>query len=193
MPSPIYVVSGLPRSGTSMMMKMLEAGGIPPLTDQLRAADADNPKGYYEFERVKKLDKGDVAWLPEARGKAVKVISALLKHLPPDYRYKVIFMRRDIAEVLAYQKKMLINRNESTDTVSDEELAKLYQKHLDQVDAWLASQPNISVLHVSYNSLLMDPDREVVAVNRFLGGGLDLSRMVEVVDPALYRNRKQAS
>lgn len=176
-----------------MMMKMLEAGGIPPLTDQLRAADADNPKGYYEFERVKKLDKGDVAWLPEARGKAVKVISALLKHLPPDYRYKVIFMRRDIAEVLASQKKMLINRNESTDTVSDEELAKLYQKHLDQVDAWLASQPNISVLHVSYNSLLMDPDREVVAVNRFLGGGLDLSRMVEVVDPALYRNRKQAS
>ena len=108
----ITIVSGLPRSGTSMMMKMLEAGGIPPLTDEIRTADTDNPKGYYEFERVKKMDKGDTAWLENAQGKSVKVISALLKHLPSDYRYRVIFMRRDMSEILASQKKMLDHRGE---------------------------------------------------------------------------------
>ncbi|MFO7682412.1 MAG: sulfotransferase family protein, partial [Chloroflexota bacterium] len=96
----VYIVSGLPRSGTSLMMKMLEAGGIPPLTDQIREADTDNPKGYYEFERVKQLDKGDTAWVAEAVGKVVKVISALLKHLPPEYEYRVIFVRRNMAEIL---------------------------------------------------------------------------------------------
>ena len=96
---PIVIVSGLPRSGTSMMMKMLEAGGIPPLTDEIREADTDNPKGYYEFERVKKLDKGDIAWLPEAEGKSVKVISALLKHLPAEYDYRIIFMRREMTRI----------------------------------------------------------------------------------------------
>ncbi|HZD55295.1 MAG TPA: hypothetical protein VE136_01120, partial [Anaerolineales bacterium] len=97
------IVSGLPRSGTSMMMKMLEAGGVPPLTDEIRTADRDNPKGYYEFERVKKMPDGDKAWMVEARGKSVKVISALLEHLPPQYDYKVIFMRRDMNEILASQ------------------------------------------------------------------------------------------
>ena len=109
---PIVVVSGLPRSGTSMMMKMLEAGGIPPVTDELRTADDDNPKGYYEFERVKQMDKGDTAWVADAQGKVVKVISALLKHLPSSHNYQVIFLRRHMSEILASQRKMLIRRGE---------------------------------------------------------------------------------
>lgn len=185
----IIIVSGLPRSGTSMMMKMLDAGGIPPLTDEIRAADADNPRGYYEFERVKKLDKGDTAWLAEAQGKAIKVISMLLKHLPPDYSYQVIFMQRHLEETLASQKRMLNHRDKPTDTVSDEEMKTLFQKHLQQIEAWLATQPNISVLYVNYNDLLADPTEHVPQINRFLGGQLDEEKMIEVIDPKLYRQR----
>ena len=104
----VTVVSGLPRSGTSMMMKMLEAGGLPPLTDSLRVADDDNPKGYYEFERVKKMPEGDKSWVEDAQGKSVKVISALLEHLPPEYSYRVLFMQRKVEEILASQTQMLI-------------------------------------------------------------------------------------
>lgn len=187
----IVVVSGLPRSGTSMMMKMLDAGGIPPLTDEIREADSDNPKGYYEFERVKQLDKGDTAWLPQAQGKAVKVISALLQHLPDDYTYYVIFMRREIAEILASQRKMLINRGEDPDSTDEEKLAELYQKHLHQVDAWLDRQPHIHVLHVSYNDFVTEPGPEVRRVDAFLPHSLDVDRMADVVDPSLYRQRVQ--
>lgn len=185
----IIIVSGLPRSGTSMMMKMLDAGGIPPLTDEIRAADTDNPRGYYEFERVKKLDKGDTAWLAEAQGKAVKVISMLLKHLPPDYTYRVIFMQRHLEETLASQKRMLNHRDKPTDMVSDEEMKTLFQKHLQQIEAWLAIQPNLSVLYVNYNELLADPTEHVQQINRFLGGQLDEDKMIEVIDPKLYRQR----
>jgi hypothetical protein len=186
----ITIVSGLPRSGTSMMMKMLEAGGIPPLTDEIRNADRDNPKGYYEFERVKQLDKGDNAWLAQARGKAVKVISALLKHLPPDYEYRIIFMRRSTEEILASQRKMLLRRGEPVDRVADEELAVLYEKHLEQVYAWLESQANVSVLDVNYNRLVSRAGEELTAVNRFLGSHLDVEKMSRVVDDRLYRNRQ---
>ena len=185
----ITVVSGLPRSGTSMMMKMLEAGGILPLTDELRTADVDNPEGYYEFERVKQLDKGDTAWLPDAQGKVVKVISALLKHLPTGYEYRVIFMRRRIEEVLASQKKMLIHRGEATDAVSDEELAQLYRKHVAHVDAWLNSQPNVKLLNVNYNMMLKDPEAELPAIMAFFDNKLDRDKMLQVVNPDLYRNR----
>lgn len=186
----IVVVSGLPRSGTSMMMKMLEVGGIPPLTDKIRTADEDNPKGYYEFERVKKLDKGDTAWLPEARGKAVKVISALLKYLPGDYRYRVIFMRRRTEEILASQKQMLIRRGEPTDRVSDDELATYFAKHLAAVEKWLASQPNIDVLYINYNHALQAPLETAAEINRFLGNRLDTNAMAAVVDPTLYRQKR---
>lgn len=185
----IIIVSGLPRSGTSMMMKMLDAGGIPPLTDEIRTADTDNPRGYYEFERVKKLDKGDTAWLVEAQGKAVKVISMLLKHLPPDYTYRVIFMQRHLEETLASQKRMLNHRDKPTETVSDEELKTLFQKHLQQIEAWLTSQPNLRVLYVNYNALLADPTEHVQQLNRFLGGQLDEEKMIAVIDPKLYRQR----
>ena len=121
--APIVIVSGLARSGTSLMMKMIEAGGIPALTARLRAADEDNPKGYYEFERVKRLPDGDHAWLASARRKAVKVIFALLPSLPSGYRYKVIFMRRNISEILASQKAMLSRRGKDANLPTDAEMA----------------------------------------------------------------------
>ncbi len=187
------VVSGLPRSGTSMMMKMLEAGGIPPITDELREADVDNPKGYYEFERVKQMDKGDIAWVPDAQGKVVKVISALLKHLPSDYPYKVIFIRRNMAEILASQRKMLVHRGEDPDKMDDEQMAMLFEKHVAQVEAWMAAQPNIEVLYVHYSDILSDPLPQITAVNNFLGNILDEQAMAEVVDPNLYRNRDKSA
>ena len=145
-PAPAIIVSGLPRSGTSMMMKMLEAGGIPALTDAIRAADGDNPKGYYEFERVKQMDKGDTAWMTSAQGKAVKVISALLQHLPADYEYRVIFVRRNLNEVLASQRKMLINRDEDKNTVDDEEMERLFTMHLEQVSTWLEAHDQAGII-----------------------------------------------
>ena len=186
----IVVVSGLPRSGTSMMMKMLEAGGIPPLTDKIRTADDDNPKGYYEFERVKKLKEGDTAWLDEAHGKAVKVITALLTYLPDTYNYNVVFMERALPEVLASQRKMLINRGEDPDKVSEEELTELFQKHLSQVMSWIESQSNVRYLGVSYNNLLQDPEPYVGQINQFLGNTLEVKDMAGVVDTKLYRQRK---
>ena len=187
--APVIVVSGLPRSGTSLMMNMLRAGGVPIVTDEQRTADDDNPKGYFELERVKQLNKGDVAWVEGSQGKAVKVISALLEHLPPDQHYKVIFMHRQLPEVLASQRKMLERRGEPTDKVSDEEMARLFNKHLDKVFAWLRAQPNFEVLEVDYNQMIADPTTYIHSVNRFLDNRLDEDKMAAVVDPNLYRNR----
>jgi hypothetical protein len=184
----ITIVSGLPRSGTSMMMKMLEAGGMPVLTDHLRTADEDNPKGYYEFERVKQIEH-DQAWLPEARGRVVKMVAALLKHLPAGYSYKVIFMRRNIEEVLASQRQMLVRRGEATDAVPDARMADLFGKHVERVEAWLAEQPNMDVLYVHYSDVLADPGGQAQRINQFLGDTLALEKMAKVVDPNLYRQR----
>ncbi len=186
----ITIVSGLPRSGTSMMMKMLEAGGLPPLTDQIRTADDDNPKGYYEFERVKKMPDGDIAWVDGAQGKAVKVISALLEHLPPDYSYRVLFMERKMDEILASQHQMLVRSGKPTDKVSDEKLAEMYSKHLTKVKNWLNEQPNILVLYLDYNAMLAEPDKSSVQINQFLGDSLNAEKMAAVIDPNLYRQRK---
>ncbi len=186
---PIIIVSGLPRSGTSMMMKMLEAGGVPVLTDEIRTADGDNPKGYYEFERVKQMDKGDTAWMADAAGKAVKVISALLQHMPAEYEYQIIFMDRNLNEVLTSQQKMLHNREEDADAIDDEEMARLFEMHLAQVDAWMTQQPNMQVLHIDYNAMLLDPAPFVAQIDQFLQRALDPAAMETVVDPNLYRNR----
>ena len=187
---PIVVVSGLPRSGTSMMMKMLEAGGIPPVTDELRTADDDNPKGYYEFERVKQMDKGDTAWVADAQGKVVKVISALLKHLPSSHNYQVIFLRRHMSEILASQRKMLIRRGEDPDKMDDAQMAMLFERHVQGVEQWLAKQSNIEVLYLHYSDVMADPLTAVNTLSRFLGRDMDVRAMAEVVDPNLYRNRQ---
>lgn len=186
----ITIVSGLPRSGTSMMMKMLEAGGVLPYTDNIRTADDDNPKGYYEFERVKKLPDGDTKWVPDARGKAVKVISALVEHLPAEYNYRVLFMQRKMEEILASQKQMLIRSGQPTDRVGDEQLADMYGKHLAKVKTWLENQANMRIIYLDYNQMLVDPQKSADQVNIFLGEGLDPQAMAAVVDTSLYRQRK---
>lgn len=190
-PNEIVLVSGLPRSGTSMMMKMLAAGGLPPLTDHLREPDDDNPKGYYEFERVKKLREGDADWLPLAAGKAVKIISALLEYLPPDYHYRVLFMRREMSEILASQRRMLIRRGEDPAKVDDGEMAGMFEKHLLRVTTWLSAQPYIDVLYVHYNDVLSDPENMSLRIARFLNRKLDIQQMQSVVDPGLYRQRAE--
>jgi hypothetical protein len=185
----VTIVSGLPRSGTSMMMKVLEAGGLPVLTDNVRSADDDNPKGYYEYERVKKMPEGDIAWLADAQGKVVKVISALLEYLPQEYSYRVIFMRRNIQEILASQRQMLVRSGKPTDKVSDEKLAEMYQKHLAKVESWLAAQPNVTVLFINYNAILQDPQPHLREVNKFLGNTLSDDKMASMIDPTLYRQK----
>lgn len=189
----ITVVSGLPRSGTSMMMQILQAGGMQIITDQERSADDDNPRGYLELERVKKLKEGDTAWVAETQGKAVKVISALLEHLPAAHQYRVIFMQRELAEVLASQKQMLVRRGEATDKVSDEALAAMFSRHLAKVEDWLAQQPNIQTLYVPYAALLDNPTSYVDGVVDFLGLPLDIDAMRAVPDRSLHRQRAGAS
>ena len=187
---PIWIVSGLPRSGTSLMMMMLESSGIAALTDHQRSADNDNPRGYYEFERVKKLRQGDKEWLPQATGKVVKVISALLSYLPPEYNYQVLFMQRALPEILASQRKMLINRGEDPHKINDEEMAQAFKGHLAQVIDWLSHQKNFSTYFVDYNRLIEAPVPVVHQINQFLGSMLDEARMLAAIDPSLYRQRK---
>jgi len=188
---PIIIVSGLPRSGTSMAMKMLEATGLPIVSDGIRTADEDNPKGYYELERVKDLaNENDFTWLEDAKGKAVKIISYLLKELPPDYNYKVLFMRRDLSEVLASQQKMLQRRDETSDT-QDERMVELYENDLWKANYLLEHQPQFELLGVHYRQVLDQPLQAAREINEFLGGQLDVDKMAAVVDPDLYRNRAE--
>jgi len=172
-----------------MMMRMLQAGGMSLLTDDVRTADEDNPQGYYEFEQVKQIEH-DRAWLEDARGKVVKIISALLKGLPSDYTYQVIFMRRKMGEILASQRQMLVRRGEASDTIQDDRMAHLFQRHLEEVRAWLDGQPNVETLYVHYNEVLENPVEQAQRVNRFLGNTLDVAQMAAVVDPTLYRQQR---
>ena len=171
-------------------MQMLAAGGMPVLVDHVRVADDDNPAGYFEFEAVKDLTRGDFGWLDEAQGKAVKIISALLEHLPESSEYRVVFMRRRMSEILASQRKMLVRRGERADMIPDEKLASVYGRHLAQVEAILARRPNMKVLNVDYNALVSDPLPAAHSVNDFLSGGLNVSAMAIAVNQGLYRNRE---
>ncbi|MBI5506563.1 MAG: sulfotransferase domain-containing protein [Deltaproteobacteria bacterium] len=184
----IVVVSGLPRSGTSMMMRMLEAGGIEPLSDGLRSADDDNPLGYYEFERVKGLP-GDTAWLAEAEGRAVKVVSALLEQLPRDHRYKVVFLQRDLGEVLASQRRMLERRGREVDAGGEARLAALFDKHLTVARERLAARDEIEVEFIRYDEVIADPRGAARRLALFLGRAFDEAAAARAVDPALYRQR----
>jgi len=186
----IIVVSGLPRSGTSMLMRMLEAGGIESLTDGERVPDNDNPRGYYEYESVKKLKDGEFAWLSKAEGKAVKIISALLTYLPENYSYRVLFTQRSFPEVLASQRTMLINRGEDPDKVNDNDMARTFEKHLAQVMNWLNNQNNISTCYVDYNNVISNAASNSQRINSFLGGSLNIEKMISVVEPDLYRQRR---
>ena len=185
----IPIVSGLPRSGTSLMMNMLAAGGLEVLTDQLRTPDDDNPVGYFELEDVKKLMKGEHSWLVRSNRKAVKVISTLLPYLPDGYQYRIIFMRRAMQEVLASQRRMLINRGENPEKVSDDQMAEMFKKDLQQSERWINSQAHATRIDVNYQQLMANPRPLVAEINKFLGGGLDEDKMLGVIDPSLYRQR----
>ena len=188
MPDFVTIVSGLHRSGTSMAMQMIVAGGIPPITDGLRAADADNPRGYFEFERVKQL-KTDKAWLDEARGKVVKVIHMLVTELPDDRQYRVVFLDRDLREVVKSQSTMLARNAKAGGALAPERLMAVYETQLKQVHAWLAARPNFSMLSVRHADLIRDAAGQARAMNAFLGGALDEPAMAAAVDPSLHRNR----
>ncbi|MFH1748655.1 MAG: sulfotransferase family protein [Planctomycetota bacterium] len=192
MPKPtpfLTIVSGLPRSGTSMMMRMIEAGGIPALVDNIRVADEDNPRGYYEFEPVKQTKK-DASWLAGSEGQVVKMVYRLLYDLPADRQYRIVFTQRKLEEVVASQNVMLERQGKPGGDLSQDKLLSLFEAELDKSYSWLAEQPNFRVLFVDYNETLADPAPTVHAVNEFLGGNLDVNAMLKVVEPQLYRQRK---
>lgn len=189
---PIIVVSGLPRSGTSMAMKMLEAGGVPLLIDGVRTADEDNPKGYFEFERVKDLaGEQEWSWLDDLRGKGVKIISYLLKELPRNHNYKVLLMRRDLEEILASQSKMLERRGESSAT-DDERMVELFESDLWKTNYLLKHNPQFEALEIHYRDVLTNPLEQAQRIKNFLGIEMPVEQMAQVVDPDLYRNRAEA-
>jgi hypothetical protein len=185
----IVVVSGLPRAGTSLMMQMLSAGGLEVVTDNLRAADVDNPRGYWELEQVKKI-KRDATWLPETRGKVFKMVSQLLYDLPRTERYRIIFMQRSLEEVIVSQEKMLKRLNRPA--VPHDQMKQAFDLHLKRLFQWLPDQSNIKLLDISYNALLKDPETYAQQVSAFLDGRPIVDRMTEAVDLSLYRNRRLA-
>jgi hypothetical protein len=186
----ITIVSGLPRSGTSMMMQMLAAGGMPVLSDNIRRADEDNPRGYYEYEAVKTTNQ-DASWLKHAYGKAVKMVYLLLYELPQDYNYRVVLMTRKISEVIASQETMLQRHSRDTGALNSAELGRLFENELLQLQSWLQDRSNFEVLKMNYNSVIRDPDSEVRRLVAFIDRNLDMRAMVAVLDRSLYRHRRQ--
>lgn len=180
----IVIVSGLPRSGTSVMMQMLNASGVEPLTDDKRLADESNPKGYFEYQPVMRLHK-DNSWLGKAKNKSLKVVAPLLKFLDPQYRYKVIFMTRDLAEVIKSQRKMI----GKDDDILPTRLLNTYKKHLEMVKVWKDKEPNVDFMYVDYKDVLHDTNITIKRIEDFLQQDLDRVKMKACVDKSLYRNR----
>ena len=185
----ITIVSGLPRSGTSLMMQMLDAGGLPVLSDGERKADTDNPKGYLEWERIKQLPK-DPTLIREAEGKVVKVISQLILSLPMDHEYKLVFMQRPLPEVLKSQDEMLRRRGNADSVMTDTSpIEEAFQRHLVEVNKWLSGKSNIGVTRVHYHRVLREPKLVAEEVAAFLKLPLNIEAMAAQVDGSLYRNR----
>ena len=184
----ITIVTGLPRSGTSMMMQMIDRGGIEALVDNIRTADEDNPKGYYEFEPVKKT-KQDASWVPTAVGKVVKLVHLLLLDLPLDQSYRVVFMRRNLDEVIKSQNIMLDRGDKGGGELPADKIIAVFKSQLDKVYRYLAEHDNFEMLEVNYNDMLAGPQPIASKINNFLGDSLDEKAMLGVIDPTLYRNR----
>ena len=184
----VTIVSGLPRSGTSMMMQMLEAGGLPVLTDGNRQSDEDNPKGYFEFEPVKRLAK-EKEWLDDAVGKSVKIVAQLLRYLPAGYDYRVILMDRDLDEVLLSQSKMLERQDREKTHRSVETLRRVFSQQLEHVNRMLSSR-QIPTLRVNHRQAVEKPAETAQQLQDFLDVNLDEAAMAAIVDPKLYRQRK---
>lgn len=174
-----------------MLMRMLESGGIRAITDSERKADEDNPLGYFELEVVKRLPD-DVQWLREAQGRAVKVVSALVDKLPAGHRYRIVFVERDVREVLASQKRMLERRGEPTDRVTDDAMAAMFRRHVDAVLARCRARAEMQVTMLRHADVLDNPQSAAQAIDEFLGGGLDRDAMAAAVDASLWRQRAAA-
>jgi hypothetical protein len=185
----IVVVSGLPRSGTSMMMRMICAGGIPALMDQARVPDPDNPHGYFEFEAVKRT-REDPSWVSQAPGKVVKLVHLLLPDLPEGRRYRVVLMRRDLDEVLASQQTMLARQGRTGARMPPDALKRVFAAQLDAVTRWMDERPWFSRLEVRYDRVVADPAAEASRVAACLGVPQAAGAMAAAVDPSLYRNRR---
>ena len=160
------------------------------ISDQIRKADNDNPKGYYELERVKDIDKdNDKSWLSNYKGKAIKIISFLLRDLPATLNYKVIFIERNLDEILLSQNKMLINRGEKGKIVSDQKMKKNYENHLWRVKYFLNNTPNFNTLYIDFRDVIQSPREQAMRIYNFLNVALDIEAMTKVADKKLYRNR----
>jgi len=184
----ITVVSGLPRSGTSLLMQMLAAGGLPPLTDQARPTDAGNPRGYYECEAVKHLAT-ESRWLATAYSHAVKIVCPLVLLLPATHNYRILLMRRSIEEIVTSQRSLLALYAKPGSVVADARLAEMFARQLGQAESWMRAQPHVAFLTVEYRQTLLHPPESAARINAFLGGMLDETAMAKVVDPELYRAR----
>jgi hypothetical protein len=184
----VTIVSGLPRSGTSLMMQMLAAGGIPALTDDQRAADQNNPRGYFELEAVKRT-RTDASWLAQAEGKVVKVVHLLLPSLPTDREYRVILMQRQLSEIIASQRAMLQQLGRPAAGLPDSRLGEIFAQQLAEVCQWLSSHPNFRTLEVQHRKVIETPMIVAEEIAAFLGGELDRQRMIAAVEPSLYRQR----
>jgi predicted AlkP superfamily phosphohydrolase/phosphomutase/Flp pilus assembly protein TadD len=180
----VTVVAGLPRSGTSMMMQMLAAGGIEPFTDEKRLPDEDNPRGYLEHQGAARLHR-DASWLPEARGKAVKIVAHLLPYLPKNEQYRVIFLHRNPMEVVASQRAMLDRLGRKGGRLSDQRLIRTFIEQLVRVQAWLQKRPDIAVLAVQYADAVRDPAATAARVARFVGPPFNESAAQAGIEPSL--------
>lgn len=170
------------------MMKMLESGGLTLLTDDSRPADEDNPDGYFEFAPVRHTAR-DASWVTMARGRVVKVIHALLPHLPSNETYRVVLVERDLEEVVDSQQAMLKRSADEGAALSRDDLIAGYRRQLDQLERWMIEQPNYLFTTVNYNDLLTNPLSQLAHVTSLLGRALDCQAMSAVINPALYRQR----
>jgi hypothetical protein len=186
----IVVVSGLPRSGTSMLMQMLVAGGLNALTDGVRDADDDNPIGYFEHERIKRLQK-DNDWLAEAQGKVIKVVAPLISFLPPGQQYRVAFILRDVDEVVRSQQKMLDRLGQKGASMSADMLAKQFAMLLERTRSALEKRFQGEILFIQHRECIASPEKVAADLQAFLAKPLDIEAMANSVNPDLYRNRSQ--
>ncbi len=184
----ITIVSGLPRSGTSLMMQILKEGGMNLLTDNIREADENNQRGYYEFEKVKKMAI-DNSWLVNADGKVIKIIAQLLRFLPHTFDYKIIFMERDYSEVINSQNKMIKNLGTKNQKMDAELLKKIFLKQVVSIKEMLVHQENCSVEFINFKDLIFDSKNTIEKINRFMNQNLNEEKMLSAIIPQLYRER----
>ena len=185
----VTIVTGVPRSGTSLVMQMLASGGLPAVSDGVRGPDADNPRGYFEFEPAKRLSR-DASWLPLAVGRAVKLVHTLVASLPPGFHYRVLLVRRPLEEVLASQRVMLARRGPAPEDAEDARLLPVLEAQLACLERWLEAREGFVWLGIEHGELITAPGRVAARLNHFLGGGLDAGAMAACVDPALHRQRR---